>query len=872
MEPALHNHLREEMEMELQDISASTVQGVLKWSRREFLAISTAAAATGIMPGAFGQNADTPQHRPSEVTLKVSGDSARGFGVSVLFRGSPVTSEASGELSAVFQNGERSLEDRVDKWKATSWKGGDSAVTLKGKAHLTRLDATVFIEVAYDIVAHNIVRKRIRMRQSDMFTMFYQVVNRINPAEEPQKFWSFDQVNCAGGTLREYFPSAGFRTRDNLTVGLLTDAGFRNQWSRMFRRDGKPIKPAAAKIPDPNLYEVSSAQELRSGNYYVQQTFGEELRKLSVESAPHPVPLPPSIEWTHKGSARIKKTGSVVEFSSINPDDSLIIPFQAQAGTIYSVEIEYRSDAELSAAIWNVDQKLEPLQNFNQFNDRIPASPEQWAVFQSTIYVPTLTGTDAALILSLPGAKPSSGGNLEVRAMTLGRVSARPRPYHRILMDKPIEKTSFLFVDQSTPDTLHGYRLSSELHLADALGFQGGETEKALYADLMMLCWNNGAKSFRPMLAPSIWYSAAGEMYLRDSFFALNGVHNRELNQSVFNLWAGNQGEDGAINTLVEPEMTNLERKSNDSTPLWLMWALLNQRRFGITPPAAKVRRAARYCLSTYDPNGDGVCAAQFVMGQLDIVSYPKGISTLCQNQGMLAVTLRTIRELQIPGVSNAVSYQRIANAEKLYRSYYDPARGFMLPERGMKDAIGFAELFPEYLSLWLFDKKILTDEMVTSHLDRIPVMLPLPTAPHPELGGTVRPIFIGLDPGPKGWRYFTEHWHPMASDSYAESYANHQMDGVYYNGGSWMRIEICGYIAGMLHGWKPAKKAIENRIWAEINVAPDFPTSQEYLATDPRNPSFGSHRVFAWNAFVLQALEKIGMRSPEMDPDYQNI
>jgi hypothetical protein len=45
------------------------------------------------------------------------------------------------------------------------------------------------------------------------------------------------------------------------------------------------------------------------------------------------------------------------------------------------------------------------------------------------------------------------------------------------------------------------------------------------------------------MLAPSIWYSAAGEMYLRDSFYALNGIHNRELNEKVFNLWADNQAQ-----------------------------------------------------------------------------------------------------------------------------------------------------------------------------------------------------------------------------------------------------------------------------------------------------------------------------------------
>jgi hypothetical protein len=192
-----------------------------------------------------------------------------------------------------------------------------------------------------------------------------------------------------------------------------------------------------------------------------------------------------------------------------------------------------------------------------------------------------------------------------------------------------------------------------------------------------------------------------------------------------------------------------------------------------------------------------------------------------------------------------------------------------MLPARDIKDAIGFAELFPEYLSLWLFNRKILTDDMVLNHLGQMPVMLPRADCPYPELGGTVRPVFIGLTDHPGKWLFFTQTWHPMASDSYAASYADKQMDGVYYNGGSWMRIEVCAYVVGKMHGWKIAEKAIRNRLWAEINIDPNFPTSQEYLATDPKHPFFGSHRVFAWNSAVLQALELAGIRTPDMDPDY---
>jgi hypothetical protein len=52
-------------------------------------------------------------------------------------------------------------------------------------------------------------------------------------------------------------------------------------------------------------------------------------------------------------------------------------------------------------------------------------------------------------------------------------------------------------------------------------------------------------------------------------------------------------------------------------------------------------------------------------------------------------------------------------------------------------------------------------------------------------------------------------------------------------------------------------------------NVASDFPTSQEYLATDGAHPFFGYHRVFAWNSSILHALEHAPWRRPETDPDH---
>ncbi|MDQ2775722.1 MAG: hypothetical protein M3Y57_12515, partial [Acidobacteriota bacterium] len=320
-----------------------------------------------------------------------------------------------------------------------------------------------------------------------------------------------------------------------------------------------------------NLYSVADARERAQGQFFVQQTFGESTVQLSGEGS-----------------------RERIAFSEIS---RMLIPFPAQGPAVYAVHLEYRSPVPISVTVWDVDENFRKLDEITLFNETAPESASRFTAFENSFVIPALRGKSAAVVLSLPD-KSGQLSDVNVRAIQVFRIATRKEPYHRLNMGHPEEKTAFIFADDRVPDTVRGYRLASEIHLTEALGFQGGETEKVLYADLMMLCWNAELENFRPMLAPSIWYSAAGEMYLRDSFFALNGIHNRELNEKVFQLWADNQGGDGAINTLVEPNMANLERKTNDSTPLWLMWALLNRRRFGTRLPVDKVKKAAEYCLA----------------------------------------------------------------------------------------------------------------------------------------------------------------------------------------------------------------------------------------------------------------------------------
>ncbi len=841
-------------------------------SRRQFVQSSIAGGlAAGITWANPLPNASASGSAPAStgLTLDPRGDPQQGFGVTIIFNGLPLARcNGGGEFTALFQNGERSLEDRVHNWKAASYTGTPTHLTLRGECRLSNLNSTVIAEVDYEVVTPHVVRKRIRFHQVDMYMMFYDVSHDVEPEALPAKFWSFNQADCRGGALHEYYPAAGFRTARGVAVGLLTDAGFRNHWSRLIRRDGKPVKPAPERIPDANLNYIPRAEEHAKIQRFVRQTFGQALVWDTSDSG-EIVTLPRPAAWKRQGFANLELREGVTILTARSSEDGVAIPFPARDGEVYSLRLRYRSPHPFAVEFWDVDENLRKIEDLTLYNDRVPESPVNWAEFQTTVFFYSRRGHGGALFVSTPQSEqaihlegPGGGAApIEIRDLELRRLKTRYEPYHRLEMDRPEEKTSFIFVDEEIPDTLTAYRLASQVHLAEALGFRGGETEKVLYADLMMLSWIAGPQYFQPMVAPSIWYSAAGEMYLRDSFFAANGVDDCALNEGVFNLWAANQGDDGAINTLVEPNMANLERKSNDSTPLWLIWALRNRHRFGTELPRDKLRRAAEYCLKTYDRNHDGLCWAQFVMGQLDVIDFPEGRTDVCENQGMLAVTLRVIKELAIPGVSEGISAEYIGRVEEGYRSYYDPTLKHLRPARHIDDAVGFDEIFPEFLSLWLFHRKLLTDEMMCNHLDTIPVLLPRQDAPYPEAGGTVRPIFIGLTKAGSGWRYFTDSWHPLISREHGANYAHHQMDGIYYNGGSWMRIEICGYVAGKLHGWAKAEKAIANRLWAELHIAPDFPTSQEYLATDPAHPFFGYHRVFAWNAFVLQALELAGLR-----------
>src|SRR5258708_22472253 len=122
-------------------------------SRGQFIVSSVVAGVVGILARDAKAAAATPFSIDGQdrlVTFEVIGDRERGYGVNILFQGQRVARHnEGGEFSAVFQNGDRSLEDRVENWRASSWTGGTTHVLLHGESRLSNLNTTIFVQVEY---------------------------------------------------------------------------------------------------------------------------------------------------------------------------------------------------------------------------------------------------------------------------------------------------------------------------------------------------------------------------------------------------------------------------------------------------------------------------------------------------------------------------------------------------------------------------------------------------------------------------------------------------------------------------------------------------------------------------------------------------
>ncbi|MEP7144811.1 MAG: hypothetical protein ABI707_18145 [Ferruginibacter sp.] len=796
-----------------------------------------------------------------QLSLKVAGDKQSGFRVDI-YDGDQLVVTNTGELSLQLFNLDLSTVADVAQWKGQKWAGNDKRITLTRDSYLKDFDANLSLNVTYEVVNDNIIKKTIELFQPSMAGMYYILQQTSRPAEKPLRYVTFEYDSFPGGFVHEMFPSAGFITPGNNVVGFLTDAGYKNQYTRNTRRrfsgrGGGFV--GMRKLADPNLFSVADLADRAQNNHYIKQTFGE-MYNLDAGTA---TVLKLTGDYQKEGNAEVENKKGLISITG-HPGGRAGIEFIAplKDQKVYTISFLCKGNTPLALKLFRIKngQKTIELEDGIKYIDNFPAVENEWTQFKGSILVPYIENDSVSMFIGTQSGKECK---LQVKDLQFIEHQPQHEPYNLLPLGEKTEKTTYVFIE---PWKSHQqFMISSQSRLAEAKGFKGSLIEKMLYANFNMLTWITDTNDFTPFNVPNMNY--APDMYNRDSYFSTVASYNKELNLAIWEQWGKTQTAKGGIGTIITPLMGSVEAKDNEATIEWLIWAMINRRRFGVILPPEKIKKAVDYVLNEFDPGRTGKCKSHFSLSQVDIVDFIPKTDRLGVNQGMLAIALRTIKELGFD-----ISEAYIQKAEKEYRNFYDPQRRHLLFDRNFPDIITLTDLEPEFFSLWLFNRPMLTDEMVKNHLDQIPVLNKVPNSPHPQYG-TTAPICVRLTKDAKGFAYLSSDYQPFEKFG-EENYSDGKNDGFYYNGGSWFRAEYCAYVVGLKHGWKKAAMLMENRVWAEIYLNPKWPFSKEFTPTKWTTTDnwWPSTKGLCWNVFILMANEVAGLRTPEMDPDYKKI
>lgn len=792
------------------------------------------------------------------LSMKIVGNEKNGYGVDI-YDGNKLLISNKGEFSLLMSNLDLSAEDEIISWKGSSYKTEGKNITLEQETYLKEFDTNLSVKVNYEVVNPNLIKKTVTLFQPSIPSLYFTLIQNNIPAVSPKRYVTFEYEDFPGGFVHELFPAAGFVTNENMVIGFLTDAGYKNHFTRTTRRrfSGRGGGMVGMRIlPDVELFTVATQEEQSHQENYVRQTFGRVYNLDCGKSSELQLP-----DFSKEGDVIIQKSDSLIDMT-IKSDAKAGVTFKMPmtGQKIYTLSFSTKGDVPVAVKLHRFNNGVikDELEHGIKYIDQFPAHDDEWTEFKGSILLPYIENDSVQMFI---GTQSGKQGSLQIKNLRLEENQPLKESYNILPIGESIEKTTYIFAEpwESQKD----FMISAQTRLAEGKIFKGSTIEKMLYANLQMLTWITSVDDFTPFNVPNMNYSP--DMYNRDSFWSIISTYNKELNLSIWNQWAKTQNTKGAIGTIITPYMGSVEVKDNEATIEWLIWALLNKRRFGIELSKEKIERAVQYVLNEFDENGDGICESHFSMSQIDIMEYHPKTDRMAVNQGMFSVGLRTIKELGFD-----IDEEYLAKAEKEYRNFYDPQRKHLLFDRDYPDIITLTDLIPEFLSLWLFDRPLLTDEMVINHLEQIPVLNKVENSPHPELG-TTAPICVRLTNDEQGYSYMTPEYQPFGEFG-ENNYGNNARDGLYYNGGSWLRAEYCAWVTGLKHGWEKANKLMENRLWAEINLNPEMPYSKEFIPTKyvSTDEWWKSTRGLCWNVFILMANELAGIRNPEMDPDYQ--
>ncbi|HQW25891.1 MAG TPA: hypothetical protein PLV75_08025, partial [Saprospiraceae bacterium] len=581
------------------------------------------------------------------LSLKVAGDTLSGLLVDIYYGTQKVVANTE-EFSLQLFNLDLSTEAIIE-WTGESWSGNEKRITLKRDSYVKEFDANLSVSVTYEVINDHVIKKTVELFQPSMPGMYYILKETNRPAEKPQRYVTFEHDSFPGGFVHEIYPAAGFVTPDNMVVGFLTDAGYLNHYTRNTRRrfsgrGGGFV--GMRRLPDVNLFSVADASDKAAHNDYIKQTFGE---MYNLDAGTETV-IKMSLDYKKEGNAEVTKTDSLISMTG-HPGGRAGIEFIAplKDQKIYTISFSCKGNTPVALKLFRVKNgvKTIELEQGVKYIDQFPANENEWTLFEGSILVPYIENDSVSMFIGTQSGKECK---LQIKDLQFTEHQPSSEPYNILPIGEKVQKRTYVFAEPWT--THQQFMISAQSRLAEAKGFEGSLIEKMLYANFNMLTWITDTKDFSPFNVPNMNY--APDMYNRDCFFAAVSTYNKELNLSLWEQWGKTQTPKGGIGTIITPLMGSVEAKDNEATIEWLIWAMLNKRRFGITLPQDKIEKAVAYVLNEFDEDGDGKCKSHFSLSQVDIVDFNPKTDRLGVNQGMLAIALRTIKEL---GFDIAESY-----------------------------------------------------------------------------------------------------------------------------------------------------------------------------------------------------------------------
>ena len=706
-----------------------------------------------------------------------------------------------------------SSSDGMDRVEINEWQGenvtieGDKLI-ISGTDGYDLLGCDVDIAVEYQAIGENVFKKTIKLYQNDASRLMLYLKSSLKPLEKIEKYWSFDSTNheggiAYGGNCKAEFPAVGFVFKNGIVAGLLTDTGYENGWGRWTTRRSYLGNISTINAFDPALFSCATQEERAVANDYICANLGESYTTVQI----------PIVEQDN------------------------ILGFFGREGFSYTLAFASEEESDLTLEITYEDGC--EVKTFKH-EEKSPVSNSMHFIFKLNSLVKN--GLYKVRILK------QNGESQVVDNVRIFEQSPLLTPWQQLELGKEITRSFYVFAEEFEPN-IRNLRYKSQIYLAESLGFKGNDTEKIIYADFKMLTWVLEPGLNEPLVSPSIEYF---EMYFRDMFWIMSGSQDKFLNENILRRIEATMNKHGHIDNIITPYYGSREHTNNEIDYLYIIWSYLNKKRFDITPNYEQINKITQVIKNEFDPDGDGIIYTTNPQSLMDVMWYDKE-HRFAVSQGYFAVAMRAAKELGAD-----IDEEYICKAEEGYRGYYDDygtlgkyLHSFpdnTLGENGTPlGIISCLDLEPEFLSLYLFNKAILTDEMVINTLEKLPIF-----------NDCLMPIMCRAD-----GKFFTKDCNPFSHGLFWEG-------GRYANGGSYLRPQYIALAAGHLHGWNKALDLMEKRMKIEIEFDVDNPTSHEYLSCNGDPDKSSDHRVFAWNMFVIEINRFLSLSKQEYDPDDQ--